>query len=892
MHKISFSDDSSSSNYSNDDDVVFNLPKAKPPLPNARKCNSARAIPNRILMNKPIRPNLNKSKDDNILSQMSTSDVSQDMHSSSTAAEHSNEETSKEHQGKKKIKRRVYKKPLNETKPDSNPVNQDRAQPPPNLSQSSTSKRKPSTTQNPNSDSSNHQVAEQTKTQKVVNDEKVRSAQSNDTRPSKNYKIPPLPINSVNEFPSGPKSASSKPPERGSEPVKVRRKVRKVKLAVSNPSSITFYFDSPLPAQPHSGILKATIDNMPFTPSFVTGNLPPTPSESHKPPILNFQVRNPLMFTKDSEVNDDENNYDNSIKHAALNKAFMSTAVFNNLMEQNSIPNEEMKEAIRQSQTDNLAMQINRVPTLAAFEQNASGNLDLSTTENSVKPAIAFSRSFFKIADDSHDLTMKTRQELLKQVHMSRPIGLNEISQDMIQETSPSFKQISNQYDDMSNNPQFLASQRRDDFLDYKLTTIRNPPSSDIITEEQNGYTYINEISVDAFKKLQFGSTITDPNPDQLHIFAWHNLKIDPCEIIKSLYDFVNSLSNNESDLDKIKSIIQYLLIWLYYFAIDFRENEKCAKMLRSVLNKLLDKSSNNNNQETTITREICLLKSCIKSISDKTSSPEDFSLSALSKPILTSNISNQSVNIIDCTIDPAVLVRHFSYIELNIIKSIQRYEIMKFINEKIIALEDKKKFLPNYTEYFLRFNQTAVFIATSILVDGAKHRGKRIEYWIKVMDEAKKFRNFLLIYEIDAALASFPISRLENTWKRIGKKYINILNHLHEMTAPISSAIVMYKKLVKQNPEKTIPYIGPFLSELKYIDEVKKIKTTLPNGHDAYNIRFQRSYANILETIFLDWGSKIRFQIDMNLLQKCKDLDGRKEKTEDLMLPSRIFEP
>ena len=160
-------------------------------------------------------------------------------------------------------------------------------------------------------------------------------------------------------------------------------------------------------------------------------------------------------------------------------------------------------------------------------------------------------------------------------------------------------------------------------------------------------------------------------------------------------------------------------------------------------------------------------------------------------------------------------------------------------------------------------------------------------------MEEAKKFRNYFLLYEIDAALSCFPINRLEKSWKKIGKKFIALFNGLHSITNPTSKAIIAYKNEVNKMPTKTMPYIGPFLTELKYIYEGRKLMLPMKNGKkDGYNMKYHRAFCNSLEQIFQEWGTKIEFQIDNSLLDQCINLEGKELKTEDLMPYSNRFEP
>lgn len=633
-----------------------------------------------------------------------------------------------------------------------------------------------------------------------------------------------------------------------------------------------------------------------------------------------------------------------------LNKTFMSAAVFNDLSEQYKMSNEEKQQAFENTlEMQTSALTFHRVPTLSVFEQNANISI-ANKSEILHNPQVAFSKMFFDLNqnDDEQD-EIETETEIEFENDESIQTDYNNIKLDCNSPLSPLCQQPQNDdgenevnYDNYVNNvyparrktkssrrkssnltleemkkliankdttPEFKTLEEKfrplvdekdqsmgnqikpqNNLVLYNLTSTCQPEENDITIYEQEGFYCIETITPEAFLSFKFGSQITEPNPDHLHIFTWHNLHIKPMDILDSLLKVVSKIEANDDGINQTKSIIQYVFIWIYLFAVDFYGNIEITNFLRKVLNVVLEKSKNFESNSI-IANDVCFMKACLDSLSQKNSKPESYTVPMM-KPQKISLNGLRSIRLKDLKVEPSVLVKHFTFIELELFRKINRSEIIIQVSSKFENKEQKDKMMPNYTKYYERFNKTAVFIAMSILVKESRNRAKRIEYWIKVMDEAKKFRNYFLLYEIDAALSCFPINRLEKSWKKTGKKFIALFNDLHSITNPTSTAIIAYKKEVNRLPTYTMPYIGPFLTELRYIYEGKKLLIQMPNGKDGYNMKYHRAFCNVIEQIFQEWGTKIDFQIDNYLLDLCVKLEGTEKKTEDLMPDSIKYEP
>ncbi|OHT00991.1 hypothetical protein TRFO_32157 [Tritrichomonas foetus] len=425
-----------------------------------------------------------------------------------------------------------------------------------------------------------------------------------------------------------------------------------------------------------------------------------------------------------------------------------------------------------------------------------------------------------------------------------------------------------------------------DELKDFNITYLTLPNESEITTTELNGQIVIETIDMDAFLNFKFGPSVSYPNPDQLHIFTWHNLNINPLKIAKSLSHFISMIQGEGQDIDKLRCTLQYLMTWFYIFPSDFYNNEQLTSKIINVLKLILAKSKDPISKKSQISFDVNFLRACIESLSKETKKPQNFIIPLQSPTIQRNNLYN-GVKLLEQNIEPSVLVNHFTYIECQILNKLQRSEFV----HKNWTRSDKTTRSPNFCELITRFNATCCFIATSIIMDNARKRSQKIIYWIKVMEEARKQRNFQLLFEIDAALSCYPINRLEKSWNLINKKYVALFNKLHRITKPLHKAILKYKELILEKPKITLPYIGPFLTDLVFVSERYQPTQKLPNGKDGINMIYQNQYFSRMEPLFSEWGTKIKFTINETLLHACIELEGRVQETKDLLQQSFMLE-
>lgn len=399
----------------------------------------------------------------------------------------------------------------------------------------------------------------------------------------------------------------------------------------------------------------------------------------------------------------------------------------------------------------------------------------------------------------------------------------------------------------------------------FNLTNCLKPNDNDITYLTSGNSVYIDLISPAAFYDFRFGDKITAILPDKFHLFVWHNLGIPSALIAKNLEIILRFLNT-----EQMMNVIQYVFLWLYYYPDDFSETIETSNIIQKLMKKLVSRNSD------LVLCQAAIIRAIVHALKTKAFPSDFFCIKCLSPNLKT---LYQITDLMELNIDPSVIVDHFTYIDIEMLKSIKTRE---FVRDN---WKQKSEMSPNINKIIDRFNEVSSFIATSILVDNEEFRARIISFWIQAMNFARNNRNYHLLAEIDAALSCLPIKRLKSTWKRVDQRYLTMYKSLNNFFDRKESKIEMM-----ESPKITMPFIGLFLIELSQFFDDPKMKS-LPSGEEGYNLSLHRKYYNIVNKIFLDWGNDLRFNLDIKLLEECKVLSGRAKSPQDLILPSIGFE-
>lgn len=219
----------------------------------------------------------------------------------------------------------------------------------------------------------------------------------------------------------------------------------------------------------------------------------------------------------------------------------------------------------------------------------------------------------------------------------------------------------------------------------------------------------------------------------------------------------------------------------------------------------------------------------------------------------------------------PEILVEHFSYLELQILRQIPAHE---FIGTAWAAV-DKWERAPHIVSMVDHFNTITQWIVESVVLeDRVEKRIALVDRWIKVMKAAKEMGNFQLVFEIFGALCSPVLSRLLKTMDGLAQNAKDLKEEFREFTTPKGRFQNYRNELEKFAPEVVVPYIGPMLTSLVYVADGNPSKRTLPgSGESVPNFSKYRSYAMIMSGIFANWGSELKFVLNQDLFKKVSNI-------------------
>ena len=231
------------------------------------------------------------------------------------------------------------------------------------------------------------------------------------------------------------------------------------------------------------------------------------------------------------------------------------------------------------------------------------------------------------------------------------------------------------------------------------------------------------------------------------------------------------------------------------------------------------------------------------------------FAASEISSSIsLTKNI-NEKWTLLD--LKPELLAEQLVLIEFELWKCLEEREFLNTSWNK----KEKHLLAPNITCLISHFNYVSCWVVTQILsFKDLKERKNCIEYFIKMINHAKKLNSFNTIYEILSALNKSPIVRLKNTWSEISSKWISKFQDFDTLMVPSAShknlresvskaksdyfsflsnkkrhksTVIEHSRSSSDLPSSDpllssfgyLPYLGLYLQDLYFIEEGNKNK-------------------------------------------------------------------
>lgn len=369
-------------------------------------------------------------------------------------------------------------------------------------------------------------------------------------------------------------------------------------------------------------------------------------------------------------------------------------------------------------------------------------------------------------------------------------------------------------------------------------------------------------ITPQSFSEFRFGKLFKFAQSDVLHLYTWHQLNIPATLISKNLLILFQTNITHQHIKALIQCISQYIIEWITHFPLDFYGNSNNSELIDSLLKAMATKSRSSLDF-------INIIGTVIYNLNKKIILPTHFS-EKVKQPIIKSISPVNSL--IDLSIDPYIVANHFSYIDLLLLKKLHRGDFCS--NSANI----------NKNSIICRFNEVTRFICSSILIDSDKRRARNISYWIKMMYYAKRIKNFNLLAEIDCALSSYTIKRLKTSWKLVNDNALLAFSRLHNFFKKKENQMEMFNDV-----KLTIPFVGIFISQLSGCNF--NIVNNIDDNVRVYELENEIKIMEIVEQVFWPWGVELEFEIDQDVLNECKKLNGKAKKVSELILPSFKFE-
>ncbi|KAH0793504.1 RasGEF domain containing protein [Histomonas meleagridis] len=386
------------------------------------------------------------------------------------------------------------------------------------------------------------------------------------------------------------------------------------------------------------------------------------------------------------------------------------------------------------------------------------------------------------------------------------------------------------------------------------LTDINDPR---ILISEEGQQTLVQAGPLDLLIKLLFNPS----NDDILYppglLVLIHTEKSD-------LNNFVNLIissyeQSNQETRDKfLKRLVD---CWIKWFPNDFSDSS-----IRSVIVPLVNILGTSGIIETETTNSQIEIRTCFDD-----SVPYD-----------------RQANEIPFSAEPSIIVEHFTYIELQFLRSITASE---FIGCGWSSF-DKWKLAPNITKMMEHFNQISQWIVASIvLAKDLASRTKILEVWLKILDASWDFLNFQLVFIIYGALCSPSVNHLTKLWDSISPESKKIFDRFNVLTSP-SARFENYRNELKKYPyEVVVPYIGPMLTSMVYISDGNPSKKSLPDVQEVVlNFQKHRMYASVIQEIMVNWGKEIRFTLNEELLNRIKNIPPVDQSESELFQISQTI--
>eukprot|EP01119_Soliformovum_irregulare_P019465 TRINITY_DN6168_c0_g1_i4.p1 TRINITY_DN6168_c0_g1~~TRINITY_DN6168_c0_g1_i4.p1 ORF type:complete len:533 (+),score=88.47 TRINITY_DN6168_c0_g1_i4:12-1610(+) len=162
--------------------------------------------------------------------------------------------------------------------------------------------------------------------------------------------------------------------------------------------------------------------------------------------------------------------------------------------------------------------------------------------------------------------------------------------------------------------------------------------------------------------------------------------------------------------------------------------------------------------------------------------------------------------------IDPADLAQQLTLIEFSLYQRIRHDE---FLDAKW-SVPKSKHLSPNLNVFAERFNHVSFWVKSIILSAPMDNRPKILTVLLKAEEVLRSLNNFNTLMGFVSALGSSSILRLHRSWAQVAEP----LKETHESISSMMKDIQQYKETAQRTTPPLIPFIGPFLTDVVFIED------------------------------------------------------------------------
>ncbi|KAJ3447254.1 guanine nucleotide exchange factor [Anaeramoeba flamelloides] len=330
--------------------------------------------------------------------------------------------------------------------------------------------------------------------------------------------------------------------------------------------------------------------------------------------------------------------------------------------------------------------------------------------------------------------------------------------------------------------------------------------------------------------------------------------------------------------------IVRFCLIWVQIFFSDFRQDNKLTKLM---LNLISCTSTSQFENIREISRSINF-KFNLK-LRNKIDPEDEYKVSIIDKetpePILPmkKTINWKAITFID--LNEIGLARQMTLFEMGLF---QRIEAKEFIKKRWSKKD--KKLTPNLIEMIQRFNNTSLWIVSTILsYEKVKMRSQIITKFIKCGKESIRLGNFNTAMEIVAGLNNSAIRRLRKSWALVLEEEIKDFEDFSVLLSSRKNSQNLRNAIseIDKNQKPLLPYLGMFLSDLTFIEDgnpdrktentnlinfkkINLIGSTLVKilnfQKRSFNFKFIPEFQQFLSNLTFEKDEIIRYELSVKL--------------------------